>query len=839
MPGARRVGARGNPEAPLVILGESPGVEELKFGAPFVGPSGELLMKNLPDTFNIDEMAFVLNAMQCRPPKTSSQLRDKDYKTRACAACRSRVLEQVFRAPRKCVLALGAWANSALLGDYAYKITQRRGEPYEATWLDPQGTLHSTVVVPAVHPAFLLRGSGNPKTFLEDVKLALKFAYPKLLEQVEVRGEKGWIDPEFVVLDTTESVRRFKEQLSALGPINVAADIETSGFNFLTDDILCIGFYTPMDSTAYIIPGPKLRSMSVGLYVSSPEEIDPNFAPAVKQLLELPNIRYIWQFGKFDEKFLLSYGLISEDWGIKEDTGLLSYAISEATRDHDLDEQAKNILGAPNHKDALKKWAPKKTDSYSKVPPEALHDYLAKDVKKTYLLWEHNRPVVRSDAHLDKLYTRTLVPASHLLARVERRGIQVDWDYVRINREGASVDDVHRGLAQSLEAERGLEHELVEMQDKLTEMIGYRVNPNSPGEVAELLYDRIGLTIKGKRPNDTRKETLDRLPPHPVVNLLKKYRSMTKMLSTYVAAIEDLAVNDRVHTTFKLHASTTGRLSSSEPNIQNIPRDPRWRRMYRSKPGYVLIESDYNSAELRMLAALSGDEFLTGVFLDGERNLHDEVSVAMYGENFTRDQRIRAKAINFGIPYGRKAGSVAEEFDMPGIEAQRLINAWFARAPGAAKFLKFCSSAPLRGQTLITVFGRKRRPGIVSQERVEGLQNEFANFNMQSPISDFTLHSAIELDPQLESYDAGIVNLVHDSLVIECPEDPQVVYQVATLVRSVMQEVPTYWIDTPIQFITDLKVGTNWGMGEEYKPELLQPQLQPRKEVVACQSLGW
>jgi len=804
--GGRKVGARGNLSAPLVILGESPGAQELRFGAPFVGPSGELLGKCLPEDFDLDRDAFIINAMQCRPPKYSDQNRAKEWKSRACSACHNRVIGQILSHPRKCVLALGGWANAVLTGDHDFKITQRRGEPYPLLIRDEitEEVTDEVIVVPAVHPAFLLRGSGNPISFKADLRLALSLAYPDRVSHADVRSDVEWEDPDVAVMETLPDLRQFWHRLSAqqiYGTIEVACDIETSGFNAYTDYILSIGFYTPLlEDAGFIIPGRNLD--------------DELYRQQVRQIFKMPGIRWIWQAGKFDEEFLIEKGLIDLDAEIvHEDTLLLSYAMSEATRDHDLDEQAKNDLGAPKHKDMLKQWVPKKSDSYAKVPEPILFDYHAKDTKKTYLVWKHKRPQVRADAHLEKLYTQTLIPVSHLLVRIQRYGIHVDWDYVRINREGATQEDLDSGLV--IELEPGLEFELEDTLGTLEGVAGWRVNPNSPAEVSKLLYDQFRLVIKGRRPQDTTKETFDKLPNHPAVNLIRRYRSYTKMLSTYVQAIEVRALEDRIHTTFKLHATTTGRLSSSEPNIQNIPRGARWRRMYCARPGYVLIEADYNSAELRMLAVLSQDAFLTGVFLDGKRNLHDEVSIAMYGVNFDIDQRIRAKAINFGIPYGREAFSVAQEFDISGREAQRLIDAWFERAPEAALFLKKCRRAPLQGKTLITVFGRKRRPGVVSSERQHSLQNEFANFHMQSPISDFTLHSALDLIDPLEELGAGIVNLVHDSLLIECPNNPEAIGQVKLMAKTVMEHVPTQWINTPIKFAVDLKVGTHWGLLEK------------------------
>lgn len=815
---ARKVGARGNPAAALVIIGEAPGTEELKSGISFCGPSGELLQKCLPVDFDIDTHAYVLNAMQCRPPKTNDQLKDKEFKSRATSICRARLLEQIWSHPRKCILALGSWATVALTANHSYKITQSRGEPYRI--LSPTGD--SVVVIPAVHPAYLLRGSGNSNTFRDDLSLALSVAYEG--RTLHIRN-KEWKNPQNAVLEEFHHLQWYSEYLHSQLPASndvlyIASDIETSDLHPLKGRILSIGFYTPdsNEDVGYIIPQRAWLS-------------DRRFRELLRRILAYDKFRFIWQFGRFDEKFLRMADLVDKGTKIlSEDTGLMSYALSEATKDHDLDEQAKNCLGAPNHKHEIKTWVKKKADSYELIPEPNLFDYQAKDLKKTYLLWEHNRPKIAADTALEKLYTRTLLPHSNLLTDIELRGIHVDWDYVRINRSGATDEDVERllipsratlddvlsGKAKVEGSEIGLENELIYYEEQLTKTAGYRINPNSPGEVSDLLYDRLGLKIKNKRPEDTRKETLDKLPPHPCVKLIRRYRSVTKMLSTYVGAIEKLAINDRIHTSFKQHVTPTGRLASTEPNIQNIPRDPRFRRMYRARPGYVLIEGDYNTAELRMLAALSGDIFLTEIFLDGERSLHDEVAISMYGSEFSSDQRIRAKAVNFGIPYGREAFSVAEEFDISTREAQRLIDSWFARMPEAAAFLRRSSQAAFQGKTLVTVFGRKRRPGVVSRERLHGLSNEFRNFHMQSPISDFTLHSGCAINPQIEQHNAWIVNLVHDSTLIECPDDFETICAVGKIVQDTMEEIPRKWIDSFISFNADLKVGTHWGLAEKY-----------------------
>lgn len=834
---ARRVGGRGTEDSPLVIILEAPGTEELKIGAPVCGPSGDLLNKSVPADFDFDE-AFLINAMQCRPPKTDDQNKDKEFKSRACAACRPRVLEQIFRYPRKAILAMGGWSNSALTANYTYKITKHRGVPYTIT--NPE-TNEIITVVPTVHPAYLLRGSGNPKEFRKDIAVAYNIAFPH--KAVPIERDYVWVNPAFTTLNTLEDFAEYVHYLGEQaakqpdGKLRIAADIETTGLEPWVDIIRSVGFYiNDGRDCAGIIPKSAFK--------------DEAYCHYIREFLRDPRFIFIWQNGKFDQIFLILEEVVDRNhMVVHEDTLLLSYAMSEATRDHDLDEQAKNIMGAPNHKaDA---YGPGKryrnADAfYRDCTDLELFDYQAKDLKKTIQLYEYNRPLVAADPKLELLYTETLIPASHMLARVEEYGIAVDWDYVRINRHGAAEDgsDRARGLVPVLYdhktkaelPEHGLEKEKVFLEKELHELVGYNVNPNSPDEVAHLLYDVYGLKIKNKRPQDTRKETLAKLPDHPAVKMIRKYRSLTKMLSTYIGAIEKRAVNGIIHTTFKLHATTTGRLSSSAPNIQNIPRDPRYRRMYRARPGYVLLESDFNTAELRMLACLSGDEFLTGIFLDGTRSLHDEVAVAMYGPDFDGDQRIRAKAINFGIPYGRTAYTIAEEFGIPVEEAQRLIDAWYAKAPGAEIFIMKCRRAPVEGRTLVTVFGRKRRPGVVSEERYEGLQNEFSNFHMQSPISDFTLHAAIEAQYEIEQYDAHFVNLVHDSTVAEVPllrsgkPDVVLVRKVAAIIKEIQEGVSKKWIDTPIQFKVDQKIGVHWGLGKSYEKWL---EANPASTIMA------
>ena len=790
-----RVGARGNAQAPIVAMGEAPGGQELRIGLPFVGPTGEVLSKCLPLEFDVDSQMLVLNAMQCCPPKNKNQQKDKAQRVQCINACRQGVQDILWAHPRKVLLMMGNSAAIHLWGDSEFKITTRRGDVDKV--LDPiRGT--EVLVVYAMHPASLLHGRGSLKAFKDDVHKAIELAYGS--EALYGEGlrtvREDYLEPKFEVLETPWQVLDFVwKVITQNRTVEIASDLETHTFNPWTGRILCEGLYADWDdNTAQIMPW---RNMEDHIY-----------AQGVNELHSLETVKWIWQNGKFDRRFFELDPKVRIVPNIDDDTLLLSYALDEASKAHDLEEQAKNLLGAPNYKHMLKQWAPKKSDSYENVPEPILFDYLAKDVKNTFCIKQITREQVRDDPHLEKLYTRTLLPAAILLTDIELYGIQTDPYFVELN---------HNELLADLDR----------LVDELAEISGRNINPSSPAEVGTYLYGELGLRIHGKKPADTRKETLDRLPPHPAVKNIKLYRRLIKMISTYCVAIEKRHINNRIHTSFKLHASTTGRPSAVEPNILNIPREARFRRMYCAKEGYILCEGDYNTAELRGLAAISGDTFLTSIFLDDKRNLHDEVSIEMYGLNFTQDQRIRAKAINFGIPYGREASSIAEEFGISKREAQRLIDTWFKRAPKAYRFLMRCRAAPLRGQALITAFGRKRRPGLVSRERLHTLQNEFANFFMQSMFSaDLAMHSCLRMHKDLKNEGAHLVNIPYDSTVVECPEDPKIVARVAEIQQYYMEDTPKLWIKTPIKFRVDMKAGTHWGL---LKPD--HPGLKRLKEV--------
>jgi len=339
-----------------------------------------------------------------------------------------------------------------------------------------------------------------------------------------------------------------------------------------------------------------------------------------------------------------------------------------------------------------------------------------------------------------------------------------------------------------------------------------------------MLYTKLGLRPARGFEWNTRQDTLETMPPHPIISALLKLRKVEKELSTYVYGVRDRIQSDgRIHSTFLIHGTVTGRLSSRNPNLQNVPREGGTRQVYGAPEGRILVEVDLSQAELRVLAHLSKDDFLVGCYREG-RKLHHEVAVTMYGEGYSEYQYIRAKAVNFGIAYGRGGPSLAQEFDIPISEGDEMVNAWFRRAPKAHKYILWCRQQPLLNKALVSPFGRRRRFGLVTKENLHEVQNEASNFPMQSTASDITLTAAIEMEPDLPP-DVLIVNLVHDSILFECPNDLDIIRETIRVAKAHLRRVPEVVFQSIVPFESDAKIGFAWGVETmaEWAPEKNQP----------------
>lgn len=793
----RRVGSRGPVDSPFVIVGEGPGAVELTKGAPFVGPSGKMLDEVLIragfDTLDIEP--YVINAMHCFP---GSQKNEESLNTGALA-CQSRLLEDIRAHPRKLILTLGSAAMRSVLGNFNMKVTRDRGKCYPSP-------LASEGVVVAVHPAYVMRNGTAFPQWQQDVALAVS----------RLRGFKpeAWVDPTWSEVRTRKQLYKFiRTLLESTDPCDdVTCDFETDQLDsFEGGRILELGVTWGDGNHVFMI--------TEECFYENPD--------LMKFLLELKKVKWNWHNGKFDIRWAWRIGAKAR---VDNDTMLLSYALNENGGIHDLDQVASDHLEAPNHKGMLDQYLPNKKTSYRNIPVKVRREYAAKDVKKTHKLLPVLREQVINDPHLNKLYNRLLIPATTPLCEVEDHGVKVDPVQVEKNKN-------------KLDWELWLLDSCLDYFARQHGMGG--MNFGSWQQLQKLLYNQMKLGPYGSPTDEKTLIHFQRQTNHPIFDVLMKRREVAKEGGTYVNNLHKHIKSDgRIHMTFKLHGTNSGRLAGADPNLLNQPRKPEIRNQYVADEGKIFVEVDLNQAELRSLAIMSGDPLLIKIYTENTTSIHDVTTGEMFAtkqqlaidrsifekvvrqlmlpidssvEYVYKEAKMRGKAVNFGIVYGREAASLAEEFNIPISEAVRWINTWFTTYRKAREFILKCRNAPNRMETLVTVFGRKKRWGCVSGDNMIGLMNEAANFPHQSTASDVMLETFIEVQPVLKQrWGANIWLELYDAIYYEIDDDPVKVAESVAYVQSV---IPRVAIDRGLKrvpFIGDAKTGYKWGSMKDY-----------------------
>lgn len=702
--------------------------------------------------------------------------------------CRKRLFDDIIASGCDYILAVGSFVISALTGDSKATVG-RSGQPYKIT-ISTEFDEKECVIIPCHRPELLQVKPIEFTRFIRSIELAVHALMGKNILQTP--HETKW-----TLLDSEKAVLEYDKLLDVQNIEYLACDIETTGLNYLTDDVLCIGL-SHAKGQAVVIPQNMIH------------------CDCVKRLMNKHKIKYIWHNGKFDLNFLAHLGYTVR---VDEDTILLHYALDENSGIHGLELLSMQLLGASDYKKQLKGNLDEPGDSYGKLPLCILHEYQAKDADYTLQIFHILRKCVSDDPKLNWMYINILVKAQNFLSGVERRGFYT-----------------HKQLL--LDANETLQMQIFDMENQVkTEANKYwdaaqyvsdmgvkkepaAFNPGSPKQVAWLLYKKLHCVPKisnmkgraaGSLPSTDEKTILSIPNKPPVVEKLLELRHLKKLHSTYVVSILDKRDHmGRIHSTYSLYGTTTGRLSSKKPNLQNIPRNKMIKALFGASQGRLIMECDYKSAELRALAMYSQDPFLIRIFRENF-DMHDETASAMFGKDFTSEQRMQAKMINFGIMYGRGPKTIAEACKISVQEAQESINKWLARMPAAAAYLKSRRALIKSGCVLSTPFGRKRRFPLVTHNTLNTFQNEACNFAIQSIASDFTLMTGIRIQPELLKYDAFIVNLVHDSLIIELPDDKEIAALLFKWIPEQMCATPKQWFNLPFDFLADASIGTHWG----------------------------
>ena len=491
------------------------------------------------------------------------------------------------------------------------------------------------------------------------------------------------------------------------------------------------------------------------------------------------------------------------DIRIDEDTLLQHYCgINEHKGTHGLKGLAQLYLGFDEWEKPLDDWKRQycrankiklKDFQYGYFPQDTLAHYCGIDVIATYRLHFLFKKLMR-ESSLNIYYK--LIEASKYYADITSRGMLLDVDY-------------WYKIRDELETEReSLEKEL----DNI--MPGVKVT--SPKQLLAWLQDHF--------PNDgilsTDKYTMEDLiiahPDDPAVTKILEYRKVDKLLKTYVYGLWDRKdTNNIIHGEFKLHGTETGRLSSSNPNMQNIPRDSFIKKLFIARPGYTLIQMDYSQAELRVLAYISNDKSLIQCYVDG-RDLHTEIQKRLFKDKYDahdKDQRVIAKTINFGIPYGRTAPGMASKLKISLAEANKYLNDWFENAPDVKKYIEQCHRMALSDpqDVYYTAFGRARHYFVTSSNK-NHVANQAVNFPISSTANDLTIYSLCKIGHYIENnkLDAYIVNTVHDSIVIEVRPDQA--KQLALKCQDIMATTPKKMLpNVTLPFRADADTGNCYG----------------------------
>jgi DNA polymerase-1 len=522
-------------------------------------------------------------------------------------------------------------------------------------------------------------------------------------------------------------------------------------------------------------------------------------------VLRDPAVERVGHDVKFDAMVLAHAGQPPADAGF--DTMLASYLIDSTRAPHSIEDLALEYLGykAAREEDALGRGA--KAVSAADVPASAVSDFACERADLAWQLAASLRPVL-ADQHLDEVYRTLELPLVPVLMAIEQAGVRVDT--------GALA-----ALSARLDSEMGA------LSDRIFALAGEPFNINSPKQLGEVLFDKLNLPV-GKKTGKTKSastavEVLEELAEaHELPRLVLDWRAMQKLKGTYVDALPALVnpATGRVHTQFNQAVAATGRLSSSDPNLQNIPVRTQLgreiRKAFVAEPGCVLISADYSQIELRVLADLSGDQALIDAFKRGE-DIHDRTALAIFGPASGRDpkeMRSTAKMVNYALLYGKTAFTLARDIGVSQSAAQAFIDAYFAGFPGVRQFIDRTLHDARATGIVKTSFGRRRPvPEITSRNgQVRAAAERVAvNMPIQGTAADILKRAMVDVHAALAARRPGpggvparMILTVHDELLFEVPAADA--DDVAALVKDRMEAAAPLAVPLTV----DVGIGANW-----------------------------
>ena len=607
----------------------------------------------------------------------------------------------------------------------------------------------------------------------------------------ETASESAGSGVEYEMIVTMEAFNHWLDKLKAAELF--AFDTETTSLDYTAAEIVGVSFAVTVGEAAYV---PLAHD-----YPGVPEQLSrDDILQALKPLLENSTQKKVGQNLKYDANVLANYAI--ELRGIAQDTMLESYVIDSTRTKHNMDDLAKVYLNRNtiHYEDVAGKGV--KQIGFAEVPIEQAAQYAAEDADITLALHQVLAPKLAEHEKLVALYDNIEIPVLSVLSRMERAGVLIDSDML---------------AQQSME----LANHIMAIEQQAHEMAGQSFNIASPKQIQEILYNKLNLPVLKKTPKgqpSTAESVLQELAEdYPLPELILKHRSMSKLKSTYTdkLPLQVSPKTGRVHTSYHQAVAATGRLSSSNPNLQNIPvrsvEGRKIRQAFIAPEGYKIVAADYSQIELRIMAHLSSDEGLLDAFAKGE-DIHKATAADVFGvsiDQVTTDLRRSAKAINFGLIYGMSAFGLAKQLGLGRKQAQEYIDLYFSRYPRVKQYMDDTRELAKQQGYVETVLGRRLYlPEIHSKNaaRRQYAERTAINAPMQGTAADIIKLAMIETDKwiQDDQPDIKMIMQVHDELVFEIAEAK--VDEYSANIRQLMCTAIT--LDVPL--VVDIGVGINW-----------------------------
>ena len=570
-----------------------------------------------------------------------------------------------------------------------------------------------------------------------------------------------------------------------------ALDTETDNLDYMAANLVGISFALENGEAAYL---PLQLD-----YLGAPKPLEKTTTLSLlKPILENSAIQKVGQNFKYDLTIFARNGIDVQ--GVAFDTMLESYVLNSTGR-HNMDDLAKRYLGHQTISFEEIAGKGKNQLTFNQIPLEQAADYAAEDadvtMKLQQVLWEK----LSKEPTLEKLFKEMELPLLGVLSRMERRGVLIDSDAL---------------FLQSNE----IANRLSELEEQAYVLAGQPFNLASTKQLQEILFDKLGLPVIQKTPKgapSTNEEVLEELAfSHELPKVLVEHRGLSKLKSTYTDKLPQMVnpQTGRVHTSYHQAVTATGRLSSSDPNLQNIPirneEGRRIRQAFIAREGFTVVAADYSQIELRIMAHLSQDQGLINAFTQG-KDIHRSTAAEIFGvalDEVTSEQRRNAKAINFGLIYGMSAFGLSRQLGIGRADAQSYMDLYFKRYPGVQTFMHDIREKAKAQGYVETLFGRRLYlPDINSSNgmRRKAAERVAINAPMQGTAADIIKRAMIQLDQTLQNDpDIAMIMQVHDELVFEVRSEKVAFY--SELIKTQMESAA----DLVVPLIVEVGQGTNW-----------------------------